>query len=50
VGVGVVVVVGVEPAPDRARFLMGSVETVDRLFGRLESGTPLRAVLTGDQS
>ncbi|MHB1225089.1 MAG: hypothetical protein ACYC2G_13765 [Gemmatimonadaceae bacterium] len=36
-----------EPAPDRARFLMGSVETVNRLFGRLESGTPLSTVLAG---
>lgn len=34
-----------EPAADRARFLMGSVEVVDQLFARLESGTPLSAVL-----
>lgn len=34
-----------EPTPDRARFLMGSVETVDRLFDRLGRGTPLHTVL-----
>lgn len=36
-----------EPAADRARFLMGSVETVDQLFGRLQGGMPLSAVLAG---
>ncbi len=34
-----------EPVTDRARFLMGSVETVDQLFAQLERGTPLSAVL-----
>lgn len=34
-----------EPAPDRARFLLGSVETVDHLFSRLREGAAVSAVL-----
>lgn len=37
-----------QPVSDRARFLMGSVETVDQLFAQLERGAPLSAILAAD--